>query len=291
MFNFFKNKKEVRWDDVANFQIDKPSAVKKFTDKLFEEYAWNPMFSTSVIEEYKKFMFLIATNPGQSFTPSKYVDRVWHLHLQYTKNYWKEFCVLLGREIHHNPGDGTPVKEEQFKKDYAKTLDTYERVFGHPAPDNIWGKRPKIEEDKSNLKEKTALASLFPLFLLSAGGFITIVLLLLGIVGVGLIVASIFSAYSERKKKKQTTKYDPYSSSYYKSSQVKSSSKSSNSDGGDSGFISSCSSSPHSSCSSHSSSFGGGDSDGGGSSGSSCSSDGGGSSCGSSCGGSCGGGD
>lgn len=280
----FRRKKKVRWEDVANFQIDSPKAVKTFTDKLFEEYAWNPMFSKTVIEEYKKFMFLIATNPGQSFTPSKYVDRVWHVHLQYTKNYWKEFCVLLGREIHHHPGDGSPVKEETFRRDYQKTLRIYEETFGHPAPENVWGRPKEKVEKKSNTK--TVVASIIPLlFLLSIGGW-TIFLILAGIIGLALIIYAIVNALSDNSP--------DYSSSYYSSKKKRKNSSGSSgrsSSGGDTTIYSSCSSGCSSgSHSSHSDSgFGGGDSDGGGSSGDSGGD--GGSSCGSSCGGGCGGGD
>lgn len=285
----FRKKRKVRWEDVANFQIDAPKAVKKFTDKLFEEYAWNPMFSKMVIEEYKKFMFLIASNPNENFTPSKYVDKVWHLHLQYTKNYWKEFCVLLGREIHHHPGDGSPVKEETFRKDYLKTLRVYEETFGHPAPEHVWGRPEKKTATTTAHKKSTVVAAcVIPLLMLSIGG-LTVFLILLGIVGLALIIYALVSYFTSDSKPEKSSRYTDYTTNYSSKKKRKNSGGSnSNSSDGIFSACSSCSSGSHSdSGSSHSDSgFGGGDSDGGGSSG-----DSGGSSCGSSCGGGCGGGD
>ncbi|ULT23316.1 hypothetical protein KUH03_29530 [Sphingobacterium sp. E70] len=58
------------------------------------------------IEEYKKFVYLCCILPDGA-SPSETVDKVWHMHLMYTQNYWEEFCPeILKRKLHHHPSKG-----------------------------------------------------------------------------------------------------------------------------------------------------------------------------------------
>jgi hypothetical protein len=72
-------------------------------------------------------------------TPSDAVDQAWHLHLTYSRDYWQRFCPdVLGRELHHQPTEGGAGQQHLFFEQYAETLKSYETVFGHCAPADLW---------------------------------------------------------------------------------------------------------------------------------------------------------
>jgi hypothetical protein len=125
------------WKKVEAFNIGNPEADFSFRDRLARENNWTADFAERVITEYKRFMFLvmIAERP---LTPSDAVDQAWHLHLTYTKSYWKDFCAeCLGREIHHNPTEGRHERSK-FEVQYADFKTLYAEHFGEAPPQKIW---------------------------------------------------------------------------------------------------------------------------------------------------------
>lgn len=128
----------ILWKKIENFKIDKENVEFNFSKRLARDNDWNLDFSIKVIEEYKKFIYLCCISDNQ-ITPSDSVDQAWHLHLTYTKSYWKEFCeATLGREIHHNPTKGGNTEKKKFSKCYDSTFDLYSREFGSDPIDSIW---------------------------------------------------------------------------------------------------------------------------------------------------------
>lgn len=126
------------WGKIKRFELDDPLSAYSFSDRLARENNWDFAYTLSVIEEYKKFIFLqcIATHP---LTPSDQVDQAWHLHLLYTRSYWIELCEhTLGRQIHHGPTRGGNQERDKFENWYEKTLEFYRLIFKHQPPVNIW---------------------------------------------------------------------------------------------------------------------------------------------------------
>ncbi|MEM1325134.1 MAG: hypothetical protein AAGI23_04220 [Bacteroidota bacterium] len=129
---------EELWHKIERFQLDDADADFSFTDRLCRENGWTYTYAIRVIQEYKKFMFLICISK-HPLTPSDQVDQVWHLHLLYTRSYWMEFCQqTLGRDIHHGPTKGGNSEREKFKDWYEETKVLYERIFQQQTPDDIW---------------------------------------------------------------------------------------------------------------------------------------------------------
>ncbi|HYC85154.1 MAG TPA: hypothetical protein VEB86_08020 [Chryseosolibacter sp.] len=126
------------WKSIEQYELDDNTSALSFSDRLARENGWTREFTFRAIFEYKKFMFLIcATN--QSLTPSETVDQVWHLHLLYTRDYWKEFCPhVLKREVHHGPTKGGAKEQSKFEDWYALTLFHYRNLFGKLPPADIW---------------------------------------------------------------------------------------------------------------------------------------------------------
>lgn len=123
---------------IEAFPLDEPGASLPFTSRLAREQGWTHAFAARVVGEYRRFLYLAMT-AGHPVTPSEEVDQAWHLHLVYTKSYWHGLCRdVLGRDLHHEPTTGGAREGAKFVDWYAKTLESYQVVFGHPAPAEIW---------------------------------------------------------------------------------------------------------------------------------------------------------
>lgn len=122
---------------IKAYQFDVDGATKSFKNRLARENVWSEEFAERVIEEYRRFAFLVAAT-NQLVSPSDVIDQAWHLHLLYTRTYWDEFCRnVLGRPLHHEPSAGLPGQDNRFEEQYRRTLDNYRKYFGEP-PIDIW---------------------------------------------------------------------------------------------------------------------------------------------------------
>ncbi|RWO26485.1 hypothetical protein [Mesorhizobium sp.] len=94
------------WHRIEGYNFDQPDINLPFSARLARENGWPPEFAQRVVEEYKKFVYLMCVS-DEMLTPSQEVDEAWHLHLVYTRSYWDNFCRgVLGRDIHHEPTEG-----------------------------------------------------------------------------------------------------------------------------------------------------------------------------------------
>ncbi len=134
---------------IENFPLDEPEALLPFTSRLAREQGWTHAFAGRVVREYRRFLYL-AMASGHPVTPSEEVDQAWHLHLVYTRSYWQTLCKeILGRDLHHEPTSGGQRESAKFVDWYAKTLESYQRLFGEPAPTDIWPEPAKRFNDSS----------------------------------------------------------------------------------------------------------------------------------------------
>ncbi len=132
------NDNQTLWKRIETFSIDDPLAGFTFSRKLAAQNGWTLAFTAKAIAEYKRFIFLCCISPTGA-SPSPIVDEVWHLHLTYTHNYWKEFCgQTLHKEIHHHPSKGGAAEADKHRNWYAETLALYRDVFEGEPPAEIW---------------------------------------------------------------------------------------------------------------------------------------------------------
>jgi hypothetical protein len=119
-------------------RIEPPGASLTFTARLAREQGWSVGRADTVMEEYRRFLYLAATG-ARPMTPSEDVDAAWHLHLTYTRHYWDELCGnILGCPLHHDPTEGGRAQLAHFIAQYEATLARYHDVFGHAPPADIW---------------------------------------------------------------------------------------------------------------------------------------------------------
>jgi hypothetical protein len=59
--------------------------------------------ATDAITKYKGFLFLYQACRGESISPSRYVDHVWHTHILDTELYMVQTTLLFGHYLHHFP--------------------------------------------------------------------------------------------------------------------------------------------------------------------------------------------
>jgi hypothetical protein len=126
------------WVALSRYSVGPQDSALSFEQRLARENGWSPSQAERVTREYRRFCFLAATC-GHAVTPSDAVDQAWHLHLTYSRDYWERFCPeIFGRPFHHEPTAGGADQLQLFFDQYARTLQSYERVFGEAAPADLW---------------------------------------------------------------------------------------------------------------------------------------------------------
>jgi hypothetical protein len=132
---------------LKDFQVSSNGDNDIFWQKLTEENSWSLAFSKSAFEEYKKFIYL-AKVCRCKVTPSKIVDKVWHLHMTFTKSYWSELCQeVLQMELHHIPSSQGKDAKLSDNECYEKTKELYNQEFGYAPPSLYW---PQLKKSKFN---------------------------------------------------------------------------------------------------------------------------------------------
>lgn len=125
---------------IAAFEIDGPGPAPAlpFAARLAREHGWTRRFADRVVREYLRFAAL-AVGRENPVCPSEQVDAAWHLHLTYTRSYWKRFCGdVLGQPLHHDPTRGGAAEAGKHRAMYAATLAAYRETFGEAPPADIW---------------------------------------------------------------------------------------------------------------------------------------------------------
>ena len=121
---------------IEAFKFDAGAPGLSFAGRLAKDNGWGMLYAARVIEEYRKFAFLMVA-AGHMAVPSDQVDQAWHQHVLYTRS-WSDFCKdVLQQPVHHEPTKGGVEEQSRFKADYEQTVQSYRRFFGEP-PEDIW---------------------------------------------------------------------------------------------------------------------------------------------------------
>lgn len=231
------------WQRIQRFSLDAQDASFPFSKKLAKEENWSLNFTQRAIDEYKKFVYLCCILPNGA-SPSEIVDKVWHLHLIYTQNYWEDFCPnVLKMNLHHHPSNGGNTEKSKHENWFSETLENYKTIFQQEPPEDIW--KPTSNTSKKNkfpFSGKIVLMLSLILIIYSCrennDSGITVFSLLVVFFLITVLIIRKFSKNSDSSDKKND---DNGSGAFFFSS-------GSDSSPGDSGNSSSCSSSCGSSC-------------------------------------------
>lgn len=126
------------WQKLRSYEFGSSEGRERFTARLARDEGWSQPFAERVVDEYLRFMFLGCAS-GAAACPSEQVDRAWHLHLTYTREYWGRFCAtVLGTQFHHTPAGSGDDERAKHVAMYETTLAEYGQWFGHRPPTDIW---------------------------------------------------------------------------------------------------------------------------------------------------------
>jgi hypothetical protein len=108
-------------------QLDFSDIKSKLSEK--KGFWWRLTHKLDRIEEeYRQFLYLIATNPGKTVVPwSQPLDDFWHEHILDTHKYTADCQQIFGQYIHHNPH--LNVGTEDQKKAFSETKVMYRAAF------------------------------------------------------------------------------------------------------------------------------------------------------------------
>jgi hypothetical protein len=239
-------KDQTLWAKIEAYKLDAVDASFPFSARLMRENGWTEEYTLEVIQEYKKFMFLVAVS-GHPVSPSDPVDQVWHLHMIYTRSYWDEFCHgILGMPVHHNPTKGGREERKKHVNMYDRTAESYLKYFGEPQPSHIWINTkdlfkeihyrrvnmhrnwviPKPQFVRKRWHLIPLLALLASLTMASVGGIILIVVLVIIVIGLmaaagGTDEVSVYSNKSDTENNTQSNTNSQNSSAKTKTSNYK----------------------------------------------------------------------
>lgn len=155
------------WKKIELFDLDEQKGEYDFSTRLASENEWSKNFTSKAILEYKKFMYLAATQQ-KMVSPSEIVDIVWHQHLLFSHSYQK-FCEILGKQIQHIPSTHHKKEFSKFKAAKDDTEKTYHDNFGE-LPADIWKQNSMY--GSLNLKNSNMNFSLLNFLLLFCCGLL-----------------------------------------------------------------------------------------------------------------------
>ncbi|PJI92412.1 hypothetical protein BC777_1261 [Yoonia maricola] len=168
------------WHRLEGYSFHERPLSQSLIDLLEEETGHSIDVCYILIEEYRRFMYLVGST-GETLAPSPIVNLVWRVHASDKKAYFDDFCPrIMGRTIHH-PDDLPPFQDDPA---YLRTLDYYAEEFGRAGVE-FWP-----DPDLATVRMSRVL------FLIS--GFLAIILsllfssLLFAGLGIGLFIATLF---------------------------------------------------------------------------------------------------
>jgi hypothetical protein len=96
---------------VPSISIDVVTAARRSENPLAE---CGEQAVRSAELRYRKFLALVGKYPGESLSPAKDIDEVWHLHMLHPRAYAEDCKRLFGDILDHDGGFGND-SDQQFE--------------------------------------------------------------------------------------------------------------------------------------------------------------------------------
>jgi hypothetical protein len=116
------------------------------------------------IKKYKGFLFIYYANRGNTISPSRYIDYVWHTHILDTELYFVQTAILFGHYLHHFPffGKRDAADERDLLVAANFTKGQALSYFGWDDDDWFCGNGPKPKWPKPNTSLADLVNVIFP---------------------------------------------------------------------------------------------------------------------------------
>jgi hypothetical protein len=116
-------------------QLATPELFDRLVGRIIKDEDVEQDLAERIMESALGFLWLSATRPGMTLSPSPLVDIGWHKFILYTRGYG-EFCErVAGRFIHHEPNDNPNAR--QRPGGIKRTIAAFDEA-GLPLDDMIW---------------------------------------------------------------------------------------------------------------------------------------------------------
>lgn len=103
--------------------------------KVAIEENWTPAYTDRVVEEYYRFLYIVIN--GNRGSPSRDVDKMWHMHILDTRKYMSDCSKFFGvAYLHHRPSYTVNERIENAEA-FDSFMKVYRNLFGS-APTDIW---------------------------------------------------------------------------------------------------------------------------------------------------------
>ncbi len=105
---------------------------------LIEREGEDPQYVERMAHEYRRFIGIIAAYPKDRFPISETVDKIWHTHILFTRDYMAMSLATRGEYINHDPVLDNDHKMSIEPYYHKGTLVRYRELYGEAAPRFWW---------------------------------------------------------------------------------------------------------------------------------------------------------
>jgi len=95
-------------------------------------YGWSAEQAEQLAVAYRRFLTLHAMHPERQLSPSRDVDRFWHMHILDTRKYADDCQAIFGRFLHHFPYFGLRGDDDAraLQEAFEQTRELHRETFG-----------------------------------------------------------------------------------------------------------------------------------------------------------------
>ena len=125
-------------EQIMGWDLSRPKAFLIHREGMDAEHV------ESLDLEYRRFLVMATTGTGKQLPISGPVDKLWHAHMLFSKDYAEMSRAACGRMIHHAPAV-TNEEQATLKPLYFNgTLPLYAEMFEAEPPEHLWPRHQSV---------------------------------------------------------------------------------------------------------------------------------------------------
>ncbi len=119
-------------DAIMGWDLSRPKAF------LVHREGLEPDHVESLELEYKRFLVMATAKTGEKLPISGPVDKLWHAHMLFSKDYAALSQAACGTMIHHAPAVTDQEQADLKPLYFGGTIPLYAKLFGEEPPADLW---------------------------------------------------------------------------------------------------------------------------------------------------------